>query len=53
MAVATDCGFEILSHPPYSLDLVPSDFSLFSDYLKYIGPRTFKLILVKCCWHAV
>jgi hypothetical protein len=26
MAAATDCGFEILSHPPYSLDVAPSDF---------------------------
>lgn len=28
-----DCGFEQLSHPPYSPDLAPSDFHLFS-YLK-------------------
>jgi histone-lysine N-methyltransferase SETMAR len=29
MAAATDCGFEILPHPPYSPDLAPSDFYLF------------------------
>jgi hypothetical protein len=29
MAAATDCGFEILPHPPYSADLAPSDFYLF------------------------
>jgi histone-lysine N-methyltransferase SETMAR len=29
MAVATDCGFEILPNPPYSPDFVPSDFYLF------------------------
>jgi histone-lysine N-methyltransferase SETMAR len=29
MAAATDCGLEILSHPRYSPDLAPSDFSLF------------------------
>ena len=26
---ATECGFEILPHPPYSLDMAPSDFYLF------------------------
>ena len=29
MAAATDCGFEILPHPPYSPDLAPSDIYLF------------------------
>ena len=29
MTAATECGFEILSHPPYSLDTAPSDFYLF------------------------
>ena len=29
MTVATECGFEILPHPPYSPDKAPSDFSLF------------------------
>jgi hypothetical protein len=31
MAIATDCGFEILPHPPYSHspDLAPYDFYMF------------------------
>ena len=26
---ATECGFEILPHPPYSPDMAPPDFYLF------------------------
>ena len=29
MTAATECGFEILPHPPYSPDMAPSDFYLF------------------------
>jgi histone-lysine N-methyltransferase SETMAR len=29
IAASTDCGFEILPHPPYSPDLALSDFYLF------------------------
>ena len=29
MSAAIECGFEILSHPPYSPDIAPSDFYLF------------------------
>ena len=29
--LAEHCGFEILPHPAYSPDLVPSDFFLFSN----------------------
>ena len=29
MTAATECGFEILPHPPYSLDMTPFDFYLF------------------------
>ncbi|CAH1257192.1 SETMAR [Branchiostoma lanceolatum] len=29
VAAATQCGFELLPHPPYSPDLAPSDFYLF------------------------
>ena len=28
MTAATECGFEVLTHPPYSPDMVPSDFYL-------------------------
>ena len=38
LADAAECGFEITSHPPYSLDLAPSDYNLFSIYhLKLIS----------------
>ena len=29
MTAATECGFEILPHPPYSSDMAPSDFYMF------------------------
>ena len=29
MTAATECGFEVLPHPSYSPDMVPSDFYLF------------------------
>ena len=29
MNAATECGFEILPHPPYSPDMAPSDICLF------------------------
>ena len=29
VTAATHCGFEILPHPPYSLDMAPSDLYLF------------------------
>ena len=29
MTAIHDCGFEVLSQPPYSPDLAPSDFHLF------------------------
>ena len=29
MTAATECGFEVFPHPPYSPDMVPSDFYLF------------------------
>ena len=29
MTAATECGFEVLLHPPYSPDMTPSDFCLF------------------------
>ena len=28
MTAATECGFEVLPHPPYSPDMAPSDFYL-------------------------
>ena len=34
MQSVRDCGFELLPHPPYSPDLAPSDFFLFSKLKK-------------------
>ena len=31
MTAATECGFEILPHPPYSPYMAPSDFFLFPN----------------------
>ena len=31
MTAATECGFEVLPHPPYSPDMAPSDFCLFQN----------------------
>ncbi|GFW55339.1 putative DD34D transposase [Trichonephila clavipes] len=33
MAKVHESGFELLPHPPYSPDLSPSDFFLFSDLM--------------------
>lgn len=36
-----DCGFELLSHPPYSPDLAPSDYFLFPDLKKHLRGQRF------------
>ena len=36
MTVATECGFEILPHPPYSPDMTPSGFHLFPKLKSYL-----------------
>jgi histone-lysine N-methyltransferase SETMAR len=41
MAAATDCGFEILPHPAYSLDLACSDFHLFRKLKTKLHGRCF------------
>jgi hypothetical protein len=35
-------GFEIVAHPPYSLDLAPSDFCLFATLKKQLKGINFK-----------
>lgn len=35
-------GFKLLTHPPYSPDLAPSDFFLFSDLNRMPAGRKFK-----------
>jgi hypothetical protein len=42
MAVATDYGFEILSHPPYFPDLASSDFYLFPKLKTKLRGRRFE-----------
>jgi hypothetical protein len=34
-------GWEILSHPPYSLDIAPSDFSLFRSLQQFLAGKKF------------
>ena len=43
VAMATNhvCGFELVSHPPYSPDLAPSDFYLFPQMKKALAGRHF------------
>ena len=41
MAVATKCSLQVLSHPPYSPDLAPSDFYLFPYLITYLRYRQF------------
>ena len=36
MTAATECGYEILLHLPYSPDMAPSDFYLFSNLKPYL-----------------
>ena len=36
-----ECGFKEIEHPPYSLDLAPSDYYLFSELKKDLQGRKF------------
>ena len=36
VTAATDCGFEIMPHPAYSLDMAPSDLYLFPKLKSHI-----------------
>lgn len=40
-AAVEDCGFEVVSHPPYSPDLAPSDFALFKHLKRYLKGHQF------------
>ena len=42
MTAATECGFEILPHPPYSPDMAPSDVYLFPKLKSHIRGTQFK-----------
>ena len=41
MAAIHDCGFKLIEHPPYSPDLVPSDFHLFPKLKQQFPAPTF------------
>ena len=41
MAFTTGCGFDVFPHPPYTPDLAPSDFYLFTKLKTYIRSRNF------------
>ena len=41
MAKLNEMGFELLPHPPYSPDLAPSDFFLFSDLKRMLAGKKF------------
>ena len=41
MAALRDCGFEQLDHPPYSLDLAPSDYYLFRILKRHLWGKRF------------
>jgi len=42
MTTVLDCFFELLSHPPYSPDLAPSDFHLFRHLKESLCGRAFE-----------
>jgi len=42
MTAIHDCGFELLSHSPYSPDLAPSDFHLFRHLKESLRGRALK-----------
>ena len=41
MAKLSELGYELLPHPPYSPDLSPSDYWLFSDFKKILQGKRF------------
>jgi [histone H3]-lysine36 N-dimethyltransferase SETMAR len=41
-AAIRECGFEQINHPPYSPDLAPSDFYLFSNLKKHLRGKRFE-----------
>jgi len=41
MGKLRDLKYELLEHPPYSPDLVPSDFHLFPNLKKFVAGKRF------------
>ena len=42
MAAVCDCGFALVNHPPYSPDLVPSDYLLFPNMKKHLAGKQYR-----------
>ena len=40
--IASNCGFELLAHPPYSPDVAPSDYNLFPEIKKGLRGKRFQ-----------
>jgi histone-lysine N-methyltransferase SETMAR len=43
MGELRDLQYELLEHPPYSLDLAPSDFFLFPKFKLFLAGQCFSL----------
>ena len=46
MTAATECGFEILLHPPYSPDMDPVDFYLFKNLNSHLRRTQYGVFLL-------
>ena len=42
IAAAKECKFEIISHPPYSPEMAPSDYHMFGNLKKFLRGRRFE-----------
>uniref|UniRef100_A0A3Q0SYF5 Tc1-like transposase DDE domain-containing protein n=1 Tax=Amphilophus citrinellus TaxID=61819 RepID=A0A3Q0SYF5_AMPCI len=42
MAAVHDCGFELVDHPPYSPDLAPCDYFLFTNMKKGLAGKQYR-----------
>ena len=42
MAAIHECGFTLIDHPAYSLDLAPSDYFLFGDLKRHLRRTSFR-----------
>ena len=42
MAAVSDCGSELVDHPPYSLDLAPFDYILFPNMIKHLAGKQYR-----------
>ena len=42
MSAVHDCGFELIDHHPYALDLAPSDYFLFPNLKKHLAGKRYE-----------